>query len=214
MSPNVSGLERLLNPRSIAVIGGKEAERVVEQCDKLGFSGTIWPIHPTRQSMLGRPCLRSIDALPQAPDAAYVAVNRELSIRMVEDLAAIGAGGAVCYAAGFAEADQENKGSQDLQQRLISAAGDMPIIGPNCYGFVNSLERVALWPDQHGAKPRERGVAILTQSSNIAINLTMQRRGLPLAMVMTVGNQAQLGLSRLGMALLQDERGDGPRPAH
>ena len=135
MSPKVSGLERLLNPRSIAVIGGKEAERVVEQCDKLGFSGTIWPIHPTRQSMLGRPCLRSIDALPQAPDAAYVAVNRELSIRMVEDLAAIGAGGAVCYAAGFAEADQENKGSQDLQQRLISAAGDMPIIGPNCYGF-------------------------------------------------------------------------------
>lgn len=206
MSPKVSGLERLLNPRSIAVIGGKEAERVVEQCDKLGFSGTIWPIHPTRQSMLGRPCLRSIDALPQAPDAAYVAVNRELSIRMVEDLAAIGAGGAVCYAAGFAEADQENKGSQDLQQRLISAAGDMPIIGPNCYGFVNSLERVALWPDQHGAKPCERGVAILTQSSNIAINLTMQRRGLPLAMVMTVGNQAQVGLSRLGMALLQDER--------
>ena len=54
--------------------------------------------------------------------------------------------------------------------------------------------------------PVSGGVAILTQSSNIAINLTMQRRGLPLAMVMTVGNQAQVGLSRLGMALLQDER--------
>lgn len=206
MTVTVSGLDRLLKPRTIAVFGGKEADRVIEQCDKLGFSGTIWPVHPTRKSMRGRPCLRSVDALPQAPDAAYVAVNREATIDIIEALFRRGAGGAVCYAAGFAEADQESQGAQHLQQRLVVAAGNMPIIGPNCYGFVNALERVALWPDQHGATDCQRGVAILTQSSNVAINLTMQRRGLPLAVAMTVGNQAQQGLSKIGMALLADER--------
>ncbi|MEP1209990.1 MAG: acetate--CoA ligase family protein [Rhizobiaceae bacterium] len=203
-------LDRLLNPRSIVVIGGKEAERVVEQCDKFGFEGTIWPVHPTRQEMHGRPCLRSLDELPEAPDAAYIAVNRETSVDMVRQLAAMGAGGAVCYAAGFAEADGEKAGSGDLQRQLVEAAGDMPILGPNCYGLINALEGVALWPDQHGASRCDgtlaAGVAIIAQSSNIAINLTMQRRGLPIAAVMTVGNQAQQGLSKLGLAWLEDER--------
>ena len=97
-------LSRLLNPRNIVVIGGKEAERVVEQCDKFGFDGEIWPVHPKREAMHGRPCFRSLDELPAAPDAAYVAVNRERSVDMVRQLSAMGAGGAVCYAAGFAEA--------------------------------------------------------------------------------------------------------------
>ena len=199
-------LTRLLNPRTIAVIGGQEAERVMEQCDKMGFDGTIWPVHPKRETMRGRACFQSVDDLPKAPDAAYVAVNRELTIGVVQTLSKMGAGGAVCYAAGFAEADAESEGAGDLQQSLIEAAGDMPIIGPNCYGFVNALERVALWPDQHGMIAADNGVAILTQSSNIAINMTMQKRGLPIATIMTAGNQAQQGLSTLGQAMLEDER--------
>ena len=202
----VSDLSRLLNPRTITVIGGKEGARVVEQCDKLGFKGTIWPVHPKRDSIGGRECFRSIDDLPGVPDAAYVAVNRELTVEVIRSLSAMGAGGAVCYAAGFAEADAENEGSGALQKELVDAAGDMPIIGPNCYGFINTLKKIALWPDQHGAVACESGVAILTQSSNVAINLTMQKRGLPVAYVMTVGNQAQTGLSALGMGLLEDER--------
>ena len=202
----MSDISRLLSPNTIAVIGGKECDRVIEQCDKLGFSGTIWPVHPARETMRGRPCFKSVAQLPAAPDAAYVAVNREASIEVVKALSRRGAGGAVCYAAGFAEADAESEGSEILQQRLVAAAGDMPIIGPNCYGYINALEGVALWPDQHGVEPSERGVAILTQSSNVAINLTMQKRGLPIATVMTVGNQAQQGLSDLGIGLLSDER--------
>ena len=66
--------------------------------------------------------------------------------------------------------------------------------GPNCYGLINYLDGALLWPDQHGGARVERGVAIVTQSSNIAINMTMQRRGLPIAYVATAGNQAQTGL--------------------
>ncbi|MEM8748939.1 MAG: acetate--CoA ligase family protein [Pseudomonadota bacterium] len=196
----------LLSPTTIAVFGGKECERVVEQCDRFGFAGTIWPVHPTRETLGGRPCFRSVSDLPSPPDAAYIAVNRERSIDVVRDLATIGAGGAICYASGFAEADAESEGSGDLQRRLVEAAGDMPIIGPNCYGTINALEGAALWPDQHGVRRCEEGVAIITQSSNIAINLTMQKRGLPIAMVLTAGNQAQIGVSKLGLEMIEDER--------
>ncbi len=202
----MTDLSRLFNPKTIAVVGGRECERVVEQCDKLGFDGTIWPVHPRRDEIGGRACFRSIEDLPGVPDAAYVAVNRERTISVVAALAASGCGGAVCYAAGFAEADEESAGSGDLQRQLVEAAGDMPIIGPNCYGFINASNGVALWPDQHGVQRCDSGVAIITQSSNIAINLTMQKRGLPIAGVMTVGNQAQTGLSEIAYGLLEEEK--------
>src|SRR3546814_16528282 len=85
----------------------------------------------------------------------------------------------------------------------------MPILGPNCYGMINYGDGALLWPDQHGGRrlaAGERGVAIVTQSSNIAINMTMQRRGLPLAFVATAGNQAQTGLSELALGMLADPR--------
>jgi acyl-CoA synthetase (NDP forming) len=202
----VHSLDRLLRPKSIAVFGGREARRVIEQCDRMGFAGEIWPVHPKLEEVLGRRCYRSVADLPEAPDAAFVGVNRSLTIDIVRELAGRGAGGAVCYASGFREAMAELADGGQLQANLVEAAGDMPIIGPNCYGLVNALDGALLWPDQHGAVRIDRGVAILTQSSNIAINLSMQRRGLPIAYLMTAGNQAQTGLSDLACAVLEDPR--------
>ncbi|AYG68940.1 MULTISPECIES: acetate--CoA ligase family protein [unclassified Rhizobium] len=199
-------LDRLIRPRTIAVFGGREARRVIEQCDRMGFAGDIWPVHPTLESVLGRRCYRSVAELPDAPDAAFIGVNRTLTIDIVRDLAARGAGGAVCYASGFSEAVEELADGADLQRALVEAAGTIPIVGPNCYGMINGLDGALLWPDQHGIVRSESGVAILTQSSNIAINLSMQRRGLPISYLMTAGNQAQTGLSDLALAVLEDPR--------
>ncbi|MBP2447761.1 acetate--CoA ligase family protein [Rhizobium leguminosarum] len=201
-----SPLDRLLRPQTIAVFGGREARRVIEQCDRMGFSGKIWPVHPKLDEMLGRPCYRSVSDLPSAPDAAFVGVNRTLTVEIVRSLSAAGAGGAVCYASGFSEATGELGDGAELQQALLEAAGDMPILGPNCYGLINGLDGALLWPDQHGMQRIERGVAILTQSSNIAINLTMQTRGLPIAYVVTAGNQAQTSLADIACALIDDPR--------
>ncbi|MYF51301.1 MAG: acetate--CoA ligase family protein [Gammaproteobacteria bacterium] len=198
-------LKRLLRPNSIAVIGGLAAARVVEQCDRMAFSGEVWPVHPQRKEVAGRRAFRTIEDLPQAPDAAFVGVNRHAAIEAVAALSQGGAGGAICYASGFQEASD----GAALQRELLQAAGAMPLIGPNCYGLLNLADGVPLWPDQHGGKrlPADgRGVAIITQSSNIAISLTMQQRGLPIAYVATAGNQAQLGVSALATALLDDER--------
>jgi acyl-CoA synthetase (NDP forming) len=202
----VRSLDRLIRPKSIAVFGGKEARRVIEQCDKMGYSGEIWPVHPREDEILGRRCYRSVAELPAAPDASFVGVNRQLTVEIIRALAARGAGGAICYASGFREAASELADGNDLQDALVIAAGDMPIVGPNCYGFINALDGALLWPDQHGMQRVERGVAVLTQSSNIACNISMQRRGLPLAYIMTAGNQAQTGLSQLAIAALEDPR--------
>ncbi|UJW75037.1 acetate--CoA ligase family protein [Rhizobium sp. SL42] len=199
-------LDRLIRPRTIAVFGGREARRVIEQCDRMGFAGEIWPVHPKLDEIAGRRCFRSVADLPAAPDAAFVGVNRISTVEIVRTLASAGAGGAVCYASGFSEAAGELADAIDLQAALVEAAGSMPIIGPNCYGLINGLDGALLWPDQHGIVRVEKGVAILTQSSNIAINLSMQRRGLPIAYLMTAGNQAQTGLCDMALAALEDPR--------
>ena len=82
----------------------------------------------------------------------------------------------------------------------------MPIFGPNCYGLINYCTGATLWPDVHGGSRVERGAALICQSSNIAINLTMQRRALPLSFVLTVGNGAQVGLGDMIESLAADER--------
>jgi acetate---CoA ligase (ADP-forming) len=199
-------LTRLFRPKSVALFGGGWAGNVIAQLQKSGYPGAIWPVNPRRATFRGVPCFGSVHDLPGAPDAAFVGVNREASIEVIAALAAIGAGGATCFASGFAESEAEGTGGAGLQARLVAAAGDMPVVGPNCYGYLNYLDNVTLWPDQHGGVPVERGVAIVGQSSNMAINMTMQARALPIAYVLTAGNQAQTSLSDLGIMALDDPR--------
>ncbi|RJG43937.1 acetate--CoA ligase family protein [Mesorhizobium sp. DCY119] len=203
-------LERLLRPKSIAVIGGGAfAPNVVKQSLKMGFAGDVWPVHPKRDEVEGVKAYRSVSDLPGAPDAVFIGVNRFATIDIVRELAQLGAGGAICFAAGFLEAGADDEDGERLQAELIEAAGTMPVIGPNCYGLINYADGALLWPDQHGGQrlePGTRGAAIITQSSNIACNLTMQQRGLPVAFLMTAGNQAQTGLSEMALGLIEDER--------
>ena len=95
----------------------------------------------------------------------------------------------MCYASGFAES-----GDVELQAELVRRAGELPILGPNCYGYINALDGIALWPDEHGCRPVKHGVGIISQSGNVGINLTMQQRGLNMAYMVTVGNQAGGGV--------------------
>ena len=194
-------LNRVLRPQTIAVFGGHFAEAVAKQCDKMGYEGEIWPVHPTREELEGRVCFRDADNLPASPDVSFIGVNRHQTIEIVDQLSRIGAGGAICYASGFDET-----GDTDLTQQLLDVAQTMPVLGPNCYGFINYLDGALLWPDQHGGLRIDSGVAILMQSSNIAINLTMNKRATPIAYMIALGNQAMVGMSDMIIQLCQDER--------
>ena len=200
-------LSRTLNPRSIALFGTSPAQSVIEQCLKLGFTGELWPVHPTRETLAGIKCFKSVADLPSAPDVAFVAVNRNATIDVVKQLAKIGAGGAVCYASGFAESGtQSGVNGVELQHQLVAVAGEMPLLGPNCYGYINAFDGVALWPDQHGCESVTSGVAIVSQSGNVGLNITLQQRGLNLAYLVTVGNQAVAGIEDCLEVFINDSR--------
>ena len=154
-------LNRLFDPSSIAVVGGRHASMVVRQCERLGFDGAVVQVEDLAE-------------MPEDVDAVFVGINRTATIEAVEAAAEAGAGGVVCFASGFAEIGTQGA---DLQAELLRAAGAMSVLGPNCHGFVNYLTGAALWPDQLGHSRSEGGVALITQSGfSAARNATESTR--------------------------------------
>ena len=199
-----TSLSRLLAPRSIALIGGAWADAVAAASRVIGYRGEVWRVHPQRPSTPETRYFRSVDELPGVPDAAFIAApNRDVP-GIAAALARRGAGGFVCFAAGFSETATDE--GQRLTRELIASAGELPFFGPNCYGFINFFEGVALWPDQVvGGRP-ERGVALICQSGTIALSLLFNARSLPIGYALTVGNQTRLAVEDMIELLSQDER--------
>jgi acyl-CoA synthetase (NDP forming) len=196
-------LTRLLNPRSVAVIGGRIAESVALELKKLGFDGDIWPVNPKRETMAGLACFASLDDLPGSPDATYIGLAREAAVDAVRQFARHGRRrrcGSCCRFFG------SRRGWR--QAVRCTCRSGRPDAGDRAQllGRVEHDGAAALWPDYHGLEPVERGVAILAQSGNMAINFTMQARALPIAMVITVGNQTVTGVNDLLEHLIDDDR--------
>ncbi len=199
-----TALERLLAPRSVALFGGVWADAAAAACRTIGYRGDIWRVHPNRPASATLHYFRSVEDLPGAPDASFIAAPARELPGIAASLARRGAGGFVCFASGFAETGSAE--GRQLDADLRAAAGELPYFGPNCYGIVNFFDRAALWPDQIVGTPPERGVALICQSGTIALNLLFNRRSLPIGYVLTVGNQARLALEDLIEALADDER--------
>jgi acetate---CoA ligase (ADP-forming) len=197
-------IQRLLAPRSIALVGGVWADAVAAASRAIGYRGQLWRVHPSRSSSAETPYFRSIDELPGVPDATFIAApNREVPA-IAAALARREAGGFVCFAAGFSETATPE--GDALTARLRASAGELPFFGPNCYGFINFFERAALWPDQLVGQRREQGVALICQSGTIALDLLFNHRSLPIGYVITVGNQTCLALEDLIELLTDDAR--------
>lgn len=189
-----ANLERLLQPRQIAFVGGRDAAVAIGEAKRIGFEGSIWPVNPKRAEMGGITCFASIEDLPEPPDAVFLAVPVQQAIDTVKRFADIGAGGIVCYTAGFGEV---GAAGQQAEQALIEAAGSMALVGPNCYGMINYLTRSALWPFAHGGSTPGYGAAIITQSGMLSSDLTMSQRSLPLSHMISIGNQSVIAIEDL-----------------
>jgi len=199
-------LTRLMRPRSIAVVGATPrpetyAHETLRNLATLGFDGEVWGVHPTHREVLGRPVFPSLSDLPAPADAIVVAVPAAAVPDVIEEAGASGCGGAVVISAGFADG-----GDQPLQDRLVAAAvrHALPVIGPNCDGMVRLHERAALWGDALRAQ-EPGGVALVSQSGNLAVNALATRRGLRLHTVVSCGNQAVLDAGALLAFLAEDE---------
>jgi acetyl-CoA synthetase len=198
-------MTRFLRPKSIALIGGGGWTDAVAAGNRVvGFAGPIWRVHPHRPSTAENPCYRTVEDLPAPPDTAFVAVPAREVPAVAASLAHVGAGGFVCFAAGFSELDTPQ--GHGLTHALLDATPGLPFLGPNCYGFVNFFDRAALWPDQVVGTSPARGVALICQSGTIALTLMFGDRSLPIGYVLTVGNQTRVGIEDLVEALCDDDR--------
>jgi acetate---CoA ligase (ADP-forming) len=195
---------RLLRPRSIAFVGGGWVRTAIRNALDLGFDGDVWAVNPKHDHLAGVRCYPTLSHLPGVPDAVFVGVRNEATVEVVAELAELGAGGAVCLAAGFAELGTES--GRELQRRLVAAAGEMPVVGPNCYGVLNYVDGVALWPDLHGGGRVPAGIALIAQSGNVSLNVTMADRSVRLTHVISSGNQAVVGAADLIEVLAADDR--------
>lgn len=197
-------LKRLLAPRHIALIGGQWADAAATAAKAIDYGGEVWRVHPSRPSSAETHYFRSVDELPEAPDAAFIAAPNHEVPAIAAALARRGAGGFVCFAAGFSETGTAE--GRRLTAALASAAGELPYFGPNCYGLINLFDGAALWPDQVvGGRPT-RGVALICQSGTIALNLLFNQRSLPIGYVITVGNQTRLAVEDVIDRLADDPR--------
>jgi acyl-CoA synthetase (NDP forming) len=198
-------IRRLIAPRSIALIGaGAWTDAVAAGNAAIGYPGMIWRVHPSRPSTAATTYYRSIDELPGTPDAAFVAVPNQEVPGVAGTLALRAAGGFVCFSAGFSETGSPT--GQVLTEQLIASAGALPFFGPNCYGYVNFFDQVAMMPDQIVGAAVERGVAIICQSGTIALTLMFNDRSLPIGYLFTVGNQTRLAVEDLIEILCDDSR--------
>ena len=198
-------IRRLIAPRSIALIGaGAWTDAVAAGNAAVGYDGAIWRVHPTRTSTATASYYRSVADLPAAPDAAFIAVPNHEAPAVAGALAARGAGGFVCFTAGFSETGCE--AGRRLTDDLVKQAGTLPFFGPNCYGFVNFFDRAAMLPDQVVGARVERGVALICQSGTIALTLMFNDRSLPIGCLFTVGNQTRIAIEDLIDILAEDPR--------
>lgn len=186
------GLARLLAPRSIAVVGATEREgaygdTLLRNLERLGYDGEVWGVNPGRERIREVPCVPTLRDLPRPVDAVAVAVPARAVPDAIEDAVATGCGGAVVVSAGFGEVES----GRELEQRLVATArsASFPVCGPNGNGIVNFPARAGLWGDSVQSLP-VGGVAMISQSGNVAVNALGSRRGIGFHTVISTGNQS------------------------
>lgn len=200
--PSQSALERLLRPRSVAVVGASDkpgalGTTLLSNLDANGFSGEIYPINPKRESLGGRACLPGIEALPDGVDAAVLAIPRAGVLDAVKALAARKVGGVVIFAAGFAEGGAEGLAEQREIARIAQEAG-MVVEGPNCLGLVNYVDRIPLTFVETDARPPagKRAIGVVSQSGAMAavLGTVLLARTCGVSYSVSTGNEAASGV--------------------
>lgn len=187
-------LDRMFNPRSVAVIGAgdvpeKVGHAIMDSLVTGGFPGAIHPVHPRHDEILGFKVYRDIDDLPEVPDLAVVALNQRATVETVSRLRAMGVAGVSAIAGGYGEMGEEGL---RLQEQLREAAGPMPIVGPNTLGFLNARAKLNVTFYPRALHPGH--VSFLSQSGGIGLALKGKAddEGLGIAKWVGVGNRVNL----------------------
>ena len=206
-------LDRLLRPRSIALVGasvkpGSLGDCVLTNLEEAGYSGELHLVNPKRPVLHGRVCLGSIEELPAGIDCAVLAIPGPAVVESVRACARRDVGSVIVFSAGFAEAGEEGRNAQRELQSIAREHG-MIVEGPNCLGMVNYVDGIPLTfvvtPPQ--VRNDVAGVAIISQSGALAavIAVNMRLHEIPLTYSISTGNEAAIGVEDFIEHLIGDQ---------
>ncbi len=192
--------------------GGSIGANVLDNLTGIGFSGDIHLVSRTNREIGGRRCYGSIDELPEGIDAAVLAVPRQATVEAVKACVRRNIGAALVFASGFAEMDETGRAEQ-ATMASIANEGSLALCGPNCIGFANLTDRVALTfeplvlpPPKEGVG-RARAIGVITQSGAMCstLRLALLAKELNLSCVVSTGNEAQLTTEDFLAFLIDDD---------
>ena len=206
-----SGFERLLRPRSLAVVGASPEPfslggNVLANIERFGFGGDLHLVSRSRSEINGRACVESIDDLPTGVDTVVLVVPVPAVKEAIAACARRGVGGAVVFASGFGELGDEGLRAQHEIGAMAREAG-IALLGPNCLGLINFVDRVALtFEPVQPVVPSGPGICAIAQSGAMAGNIRMALLGgnVPVAYTLSTGNEAVVGAEDIIAGLLDD----------
>jgi acyl-CoA synthetase (NDP forming) len=209
--------QKLLAPRSIALIGAsddptKNAARPLHFLRKAGYGGTIYPINPRRQTVLGERAWPSLDALPEVPDHAYVLVPTEAVVEAVARCGDAGVPLVSVLADGFATAGGVGA-ARSAQLKEVCERTGVRVIGPSSLGVIDLRARLLLTANAAFAEPDlPVGRIFAASHSGSIIGALASRgkaRGIGFAALVSVGIEVDLGIGEICAAALDDPGVDG-----
>ena len=197
-----------MRPRSIAVLGASPrantlGNNAVANLLRFGYTGSIFPVHPSAPEVAGLRGYANLASLPQTPDCVVIALSSDKVLATLADATAQGVRAAVVFASGFAETDEAGKALQKEMLALCERTG-LAICGPNCLGLVNITDRTSLYSSSVPEGLRAGGLAVVSHSGSgcIAIS-TLGRFGM--SYMVSAGNAAVVDMAEYLEFLATDE---------
>ena len=206
------GLTGLLEPRSVAIVGasprpGSVAGTILKNLQDCGYHGTLHPVNPKHEEVLGLPCVPTIASLPPNVDLAVLAINRNVVLRTVEECGRRGISNLVIITAGFKESGEEGARLEEELRHLIDRHG-LNVVGPNCMGIINSSDRMKLNASFSRWVPPGGEIAFISQSGSLGETLLecFEDAGLGVSRFVNLGNRAGLSENDFLSYLAKDDQ--------
>jgi acetate---CoA ligase (ADP-forming) len=200
------GIDSLLNPRSIAIVGASEnvgpGYNAFKALEYVGFDGRIDLVNPRSSELFGRRTFASLEEIPGPVDAVFVAVQAEAVLNVARAAERKGAGALAILSSGFGETVEGVAAQRELA--AICAASGIAVSGPNCLGLINFRGNSALFGTSLPDKVKRGGIAAIVQSGSVGIALLNSARGLGLSYLITTGNEAVTSAADYIEAIIDD----------
>lgn len=186
-----------LSPKSIAIVGASDKEgsvgRAITSNIMKGYTGQIFPISPTRETVFDKKAFKTVLDVPEEIDLAVIITKNDIVPPVLEECGRKGIKGAVVITAGFKEVDEEGA---KLERRLaeISKQYNIRIIGPNCLGVMNLAPQTMMNSTFLKVTPKSGGIALVSQSGAICAALVedASAQGIGFSAVISMGNKVDL----------------------